>query len=86
MILLYILVGILVLGVFYFFAIAPSHSQDLTAYAGWHFAHRGLHSLSPDTPENSLSAFRQAIAMAMASNWTCSFPATGRFSSFMTTI
>ena len=27
MILLYILVGILVLGVFYLFAIAPSHSQ-----------------------------------------------------------
>ena len=62
MILLYILVGILVLGVFYLFAIAPSHSQNLTAYVGWYFAHRGLHSLSPNTPENSLSAFRQAIA------------------------
>ena len=45
MILLYILVGVLVLGVFYLFAIAPSHSRDLAAYVGWYFAHRGLHSL-----------------------------------------
>jgi len=48
----------------YLFLIAPNHPRRvLEAFPQRYFAHRGLHD--PDAPENSLSAFRRAVA------WGC---------------
>ena len=46
------------------FAVAPGHisQRQRSIFRGVNYAHRGLHSRDRITPENSLSAFRQAAA------------------------
>lgn len=46
------------------YAVAPGHlsRRQKNIFRGVNYAHRGLHSRDKQTPENSLSAFRQAAA------------------------
>ena len=69
MILVYILLGVaafLLCG--WLFLIFPSlrRHPDLELLSGMYIAHRGLHDLLPDTPENSLVAFKEAAALDFA--------------------
>ena len=64
MIAVYILAGVLLLLLLLcIFAIFPGlrHHPDLQLLKGARIAHRGLHGLAEDTPENSLAAFRAAV-------------------------
>lgn len=40
--------------------------KDRELLCGMHIAHRGLHGIMDDTPENSLAAFREAVALGYA--------------------
>ena len=42
------------------YAIAPNHTRDYSDFKGKMYAHRGLHS--PGVPENSMAAFKAAVA------------------------
>lgn len=53
-----ILLGLYMLSIKTRIFMRPSYAP----FRGQLFAHRGLHDLKPDTPENSLAAFREAIA------------------------
>ena len=58
------IIGILLLacGV-YLLLIAPcDHHPDVSGLEGWLYAHRGLHDGNKAVPENSLAAFRLAVA------------------------
>ena len=62
----FMIVGIviLVLILLYLLAIKPRglHKPDWTAFKGYDFAHRGLHNNESEAPENSMAAFRKAVA------------------------
>ena len=63
---LYFVIGaVVILGVGYLFLSFPSvrRHKDIKLIKGKFIAHRGLHDLTEDTPENSLSAFRQAVEL-----------------------
>ncbi len=68
----YLLAGIITLGVLillfdiYLYLIAPGrrHKEKMKRYSSFKFAHRGLHS--EGAPENSLSAFAEAVACGYA--------------------
>ena len=65
----YIILGVaavLICG--WLFLIFPSlrRHPDRKILSGMYIAHRGLHDLLPDTPENSLPAFREAAALGVA--------------------
>lgn len=53
---------------FYLFLICPSlrRHPDREIMRGLKIAHRGLHSIFEDTPENSLPAFKEAINLGFA--------------------
>lgn len=55
---------ILVLILLYLLAIKPRglHKPDWTPFNGIDYAHRGLHNNESDAPENSMIAFRKAVA------------------------
>lgn len=55
---------ILVLILLYLLAIKPRglHKPDWTPFNGVDYAHRGLHNNESDAPENSMIAFRKAVA------------------------
>lgn len=55
---------ILVLILLYLLAIKPRglHKPDWTPFKGIDYAHRGLHNNESDAPENSMTAFRKAVA------------------------
>lgn len=59
---IFIMIFILFIGL-YIFAICPemSRKQQLAAYRGTMFAHRGYHLTEKRIPENSMPAFRAAI-------------------------
>lgn len=64
MIAVYIALGILsLLLLLFLFALFPTlrRHPDRTVLKGARIAHRGLHDLAKDTPENSLAAFKAAI-------------------------
>ncbi len=63
MIFLYIAGGILLLILLYFFLLAPRlrKKSGLAAVFPKPYAHRGLHGSSTGFPENSLSAFQEAV-------------------------
>ncbi|MEE1277502.1 MAG: glycerophosphodiester phosphodiesterase, partial [Acutalibacteraceae bacterium] len=65
MVIILILVVLLAL---LFFLIAPSfrHHPDREILSGLNVAHRGLHDLESDTPENSIAAFLEAAARGYA--------------------
>ncbi len=52
----------------YLFLIFPAVRKhpDRKLMENMYIAHRGLHSLKPDTPENSMAAFREAIEAGIA--------------------
>lgn len=54
---------ILAVAALYFFMIMPRVAcrQDMEPFAGWLYAHRGLHDNRADAPENSLRAFERAV-------------------------
>lgn len=58
-----ILITLLIALFLYLFAIGPKlvNQTDLTQWKGSLFAHRGLHHLEKNTPENSLAAFSAAV-------------------------
>lgn len=57
-----VIIIFLVAGIFYLFLIMPRRKgPDSSAFRGWHYAHRGLHD-KKEAPENSLAAFRRAVA------------------------
>ena len=62
----FMIVGIviLVLILLYLLAIKPRglHKPDWTPFKGYDFAHRGLHNNESEAPENSMAAFRKAVA------------------------
>lgn len=60
-VLIILIIGILVL---YLFAIFPrlSHRKEMLCYRRTMFAHRGYHCLKKGIPENSVRAFRAALA------------------------
>lgn len=60
----YLIVVIAFIVMLYLFLITPrlSFKKRMDAYHGIQFAHRGLHSTSRGIPENSMSAFRKALA------------------------
>lgn len=63
---LYFVIGaVVILGAGYLFLSFPSvrRHKDIKLIEGKFIAHRGLHDLTEDTPENSLSAFRQAVEL-----------------------
>ena len=63
---LYFVIGaVVILGVGYLFLSFPSvrRHKDIKLIEGRFIAHRGLHDLTEGTPENSLSAFRQAVEL-----------------------
>ncbi len=61
----YFVVAIVVVAIaaLYLFLIFPAARRhpDRWRMCGQYIAHRGLHSLTPDAPENSLTAYRKAI-------------------------
>ncbi len=65
MLYLYCALGIIAaLFILYGFLIAPRwfHRPERAPFLGVHYAHRGLHDNNSDAPENSLAAFRKAVA------------------------
>lgn len=66
--LIIILSVLLFLFLLYLFLIAPTGRRhgDRRILQGLYIAHRGLHSLKPNTPENSLAAFREAVKNGFA--------------------
>ena len=57
-----LIVAVILLLVFLFLIFpAPRRHTDRQLLSGLHIAHRGLHDLCDNTPENSLAAFRAAI-------------------------
>lgn len=63
---LYLIIGaVVLLGLVYLFLVFPSvrRHKDLKLIEGKFIAHRGLHNLTENTPENSLPAFRQAVEL-----------------------
>ena len=60
---LWIVIPLLAVIVIYLFLIFPAlrRHPDRKILNGMYIAHRGLHSLKPNTPENSLAAFREAV-------------------------
>jgi len=59
---LVLLICIAVLAVLYFWMVMPrmAGKADMEPFAGWLYAHRGLHDNDSDAPENSLRAFEKA--------------------------
>jgi glycerophosphoryl diester phosphodiesterase len=63
---LYFVIGaVVILGVGYLFLSFPSarRHKSIELIKGKFIAHRGLHSLTENTPENSLPAFKQAVEL-----------------------
>ena len=62
---LLLVIIIIALAVFYFWAISPhmdrKRRRKCLAYAEWDYAHRGLWDMEQQIPENSLPAFARAI-------------------------
>ena len=66
---IYIVLGALALtAALLTFAVGPSGRKhpDRMILSGAYIAHRGLHDLTPDTPENSLPAFAEALKRGIA--------------------
>lgn len=65
---LYVVSAVFVLLAVYLFLIFPScrRHRDIEIISGSFIAHRGLHSITPGTPENSIPAFLQAAEMGFA--------------------
>ena len=65
---LVLLIVILVVLAFLLFLIAPTFRRhpDRAVLSGLRVAHRGLHDLSENTPENSIAAFLEAVAHGYA--------------------
>jgi len=63
-ILLSILILLILLFLLWLLLICPTEASAVQTapFLGHSFAHRGLHGQTPDTPENSLAAFREAVA------------------------
>lgn len=63
-----VLIIIVVLLAFFIFLICPSlrHHSERKNTPGMIFAHRGLHSIFENTPENSMPAFDRAIELGIA--------------------
>lgn len=63
-ILFIILICIILIPVLYILSIMPRlfHRPDYSVFYHQLFAHRGLHDIFPNTPENSMAAFKQAVA------------------------
>ena len=63
--LMFIIGAVVLLGIAYLFLIFPSvrRHKDIKLIKGKFIAHRGLHDIMENTPENSLSAFRQAVEL-----------------------
>lgn len=53
--------GVLGAAAAYLFAIRPEKRHTANAMKGIYYAHRGLHSMEAQAPENSLAAFRRAV-------------------------
>lgn len=66
--LIIILSALLLLSALYIFLIAPTFRRhsDRRILDGLFIAHRGLHGIEPNTPENSLAAFRAAVSHGFA--------------------
>ncbi len=64
-VLMFFIGAVVFLGLVYLFLVFPSvrRHNDLKLIEGKFIAHRGLHDLTENTPENSLSAFRQAVEL-----------------------
>ncbi len=62
------LIIVVVLLAFFIFLICPSlrHHSERKNTSGMIFAHRGLHSIFENTPENSMPAFDRAIELGIA--------------------
>lgn len=58
-----ILIAVSVLLLLYMLAIMPriTGKPDIKPFAGWMYAHRGLHDNKTDAPENSMKAFQKAV-------------------------
>lgn len=69
-----------VLLLLYLFLIFPSlrRHPDRTILSGLYIAHRGLHDLFENTPENSLAAFREAVRLGLAIEIDIHLTADGR--------
>ena len=53
--------GVLGAAAAYLFAIRPEKRHTANPMKGIYYAHRGLHSMEAQAPENSLAAFRRAV-------------------------
>lgn len=53
---------VLVIILLYFYMIYPSvNRMDFSPFLKWDYAHRGLHDINSDAPENSLAAISKAV-------------------------